>query len=185
MTSPIPFSLITAFSNSSFGGNPAAVAFLDLNLPDDVLQKVAKNFNQPIASYVSPAPLPSKDEKIVTFGIRWFASTGLEAPLCGHGTIAAAKAVFERRDLVSDKVEVVEFQTLTAGVMRARKLEGGVFEIQLPSTRTEEVSVEERDRLAPLFYKAFGREVEIKYIGKGGKGFEHGMSARIKVCQSD
>ncbi|KAF9469672.1 hypothetical protein BDZ94DRAFT_1151766 [Collybia nuda] len=174
MSTKAPFTLLTAFSNQFQGGNPAVVAFLDINLPTTTLHTIARTLGQPIASFVSSTPLPSKDEKTVAFGIRWFTTSDFEVPLCGHGTIAAAKAVFERSDLVTDAVDTIEFHTLTYGIMTARKVEGGLFEIKLPSGRQVEITGDERAGIHERVVRMFGKEdLAINYIGKGVDNFDH------------
>ncbi len=42
----IDFYLVDAFSESSFGGNPAAVCPLDAWLPDETLLRMAQQHNQ-------------------------------------------------------------------------------------------------------------------------------------------
>ncbi|KAJ7146302.1 hypothetical protein C8R44DRAFT_598846 [Mycena epipterygia] len=169
MTRTFPFYLVAAFSTGPFQGNPAAVVFIDDELETETLMKISHNFNQPITSVVGPQ-IPSADDKVAAFNIRWFAAVQ-EIALCGHGTMAAARAIFER-GLIKDSVEVIEFHTLTAGVMRAYKIGGSCIEIRLPSTTVSEVSPEESLKITAALTKVFGREVSIKYIGAGGKGFE-------------
>jgi predicted PhzF superfamily epimerase YddE/YHI9 len=183
MTSPIPFTLLTAFSSSIHGGNPAAVVFLDLNLPTATFAGIARNLNQPMTAFLSATPLPSGNEKVAAFGVRWFTSFDWESPICGHASLAAARAVFDRSDLVSEKVEIIELHTLTHGIVTARKAEGGFIEIQLPAGDLEEVSPSEKVKLSEVLAKAFGRTVAINYIGKGGKGFEHCKMLNEYMCQ--
>jgi PhzF family phenazine biosynthesis protein len=175
MTSVAPFTLLTAFSSSIHGGNPAAVVFLldDPDLPIATFAGIARNLNQPMTAFLSARSFPSGDEKVAAFGVRYFTSTGWESPMCGHASLAAAQAVFERADLVSEKVEVIELHTLTHGIVTARKAEGGFIEIHLAAGDVEEVSQSEKDKLSEVLAKAFGRMVVIEYAGKGGKGFEH------------
>jgi PhzF family phenazine biosynthesis protein len=172
MTS-VPFTLLAAFSSSINGGNPAAVVFMDLESPTSTFEGIARNLNQPMTSFLSKTPLPSKDEKVAAFGIRWYTPSGHEAPLCGHASLAAAQAVFDRSDLASGAVEVIELHTLTGGIVTARKVEGGFIEIQLPAGEVEEVFAEEKVKMSEMVAKAFGRTVSINYVGKGIKGFEH------------
>ncbi|KAJ6541819.1 hypothetical protein B0H19DRAFT_959077 [Mycena capillaripes] len=167
---PFPFYIVAAFSQGPFQGNPAAVVFIDEHLETDTLMKIAANFNQPVTSVVGPQ-LPSVDEKVAAFNIRWFTSSFHEIHICGHGTIAAARAVFER-GLVADSVEIIEFHTLSAGVMKARKVGKDAIQIRLPSGTLTEVSSEESPKITAAIAKAFGRNVAIKYIGAGGKGFD-------------
>jgi predicted PhzF superfamily epimerase YddE/YHI9 len=87
MSNTVAFTLLTAFSLSVHGGNPAAVVFLDLNLPTGTLAGIARNLNQPITTFLSPTPLLSKNDTVAAFGVRWFLPSSLEASICGHGTL--------------------------------------------------------------------------------------------------
>ncbi|KAJ6560322.1 hypothetical protein B0H19DRAFT_1376109 [Mycena capillaripes] len=167
---PFPFYIVAAFSKDPFKGNPAAVVFIDHPLETDTLMKIAANFSQPITAVVGPQ-LPSVDEKVAAFNIRWFTSSFYETHICGHATIAAARAVFDR-GLVVDSVEVIEFHTLSAGVMKARKVGKDAIQIRLPSGTLTDVSSEESPKITAAVTKAFGRNVAIKYLGVGGKGFD-------------
>lgn len=168
MPNIVPFSLITVFSNQVFEGNPVAVVFLDLNVPPDALGTIARKLNQPVTSFVSPSPLPSRDPRYNTFGIRWFTSKGIEMDFCGHGTLAAAKAIFERSDLVGEEVDTLRFRTLTRGDVTAWRLIGGSVAIRLPSVNQAEVTGDERTRLSQMVISALGKDnLVINYIGKG------------------
>ncbi|KAF8640463.1 hypothetical protein AX17_000127 [Amanita inopinata Kibby_2008] len=181
MAIKIPYALLTAFSNDTSGGNPAAVVFTDITQPDEVYLGIAKNLHQPMTMFVTPKARVSPDEpEIASFGIRYFTSYEREIPLCGHGTLAVAQAILTDGSMVSPKVNVLEFQTPNHGVVRARRIEGGFIEIQLPSTVPEEVSPEERVRLTSCIHKAFGREIPIRYIGKGGPNFEIYLMVEIE-----
>ncbi|KAG5647673.1 hypothetical protein DXG03_008396 [Asterophora parasitica] len=164
------FLLLTAFSNAIDGGNPAAVVFTDMSLSKDTFMDVAQNLNQPVTAFLSASPLPSREAKTVAFSVRWFTSSRQELPLCGHGTIAAAKAVFSRDNVTKD-VEILKFHTLTRGIMTARRRQGGFIEIELPSTNVVDASPEEYARLSALVLRAAEGAV-IKHIATGGKGFE-------------
>ncbi|KAG6829109.1 hypothetical protein H0H92_005651 [Tricholoma furcatifolium] len=169
-----PFVLLTAFSNTPNGGNPAAVVFTDLTQPEDVFKNTAQNLNQPITAFVSSAPLSLStcNPKSVAFSVRWYTPSRDETPLCGHGTLAAAKAIFERSDVAPD-VEVVELHTHARGVVKAIKREGGSLEIQLPALKSQQVFGEEFIRLSKVLNETSGRELAIEHIATGGKGFEH------------
>ncbi|KAK0465478.1 uncharacterized protein EV420DRAFT_961303 [Desarmillaria tabescens] len=189
MIRSFPFYLVSAFSNDAFGGNPAAVIFLDKpDITDDVLMKIADNLNQPAAAFLFPAP-PSTDPRVFRFRIRYIVGPGTEVPFCGHATIASAKVAFEKHDLVPSEVAVLEFETPASGVMRAIKAGDGFNEIQLPLATVEEVGADEGERLSKLVHSAFGREVEIKFIGKGGEGFRNSLlvevDAREDLKESD
>ncbi|KAJ7110362.1 hypothetical protein C8R43DRAFT_165755 [Mycena crocata] len=174
MPSTYPFYFVAAFSKGPFQGNPAAVVFIDQTLETDTetLKQIAVNFNQPITSFVGPQiASESGDETVAAFRIRWFSASQQEVPLCGHGTMAAARAVFER-GLVAPSVEVIEFHTQTAGVMRARRVQTNCIEIRLPAGAVTDVPAAEQPKIAAALAKAFGRDVAIKYLGAGSGRFK-------------
>ena len=82
----LDFQILNAFTTDVFGGNPAVIVFLDKMLPNEVLEKINNNFNQPIVVYVSPptsGTLPKNG--CAVFGLRWFGPRN-EVHICGHGT---------------------------------------------------------------------------------------------------
>ncbi|KAG6811863.1 hypothetical protein H0H92_005534 [Tricholoma furcatifolium] len=164
------FVLLTAFSKTLDGGNPAAVIFIRMDLPTDTFMDIAQNFNQPITAFVSTLPLPVSKPRTIAFSIRWCSASREDVPLCGHGTLAAAKAVFDRWDNAKD-IEFVEFHTLSRGTITARKRRGGLIEIQLPAATTYEVSSDEFTRISEVVNRTCGRELIIKHIARGGEGF--------------
>jgi predicted PhzF superfamily epimerase YddE/YHI9 len=103
--------LLSAFTSKRDCGNPAAVVFLSSTClpspnaiyPTEKLQAIAKNLNQPITAFVSPLPDPTTagPEGIADFAIRWF-TIEREVPICGHGTLAAAKAIFAYSDFLGN-----------------------------------------------------------------------------------
>lgn len=77
----IPIYQVNAFTNKLLHGNPAAVCPLKNWLPDDLLQKIAKENNlSETAFYVK-----EKEE----YALRWF-TPEVEVDLCGHATLATA-----------------------------------------------------------------------------------------------
>ncbi|KAG6842423.1 hypothetical protein C0991_007553 [Blastosporella zonata] len=176
------FLLLTAFSNVPGGGNPAAVVFTDMDLPDETFMDVAQNFNQPITAFVSSLPLPCNKPRTVAFNVKWCSASREDVPLCGHGTLVAAKAVFERLD-VPDDTEVVEFHTLSRGIINARKLPKGFIEIELPTATTSAVSPAEFMRISDVVARACGRELAIKHITGGLGSFYDYERENIKDLQ--
>lgn len=78
---------VDAFSQSSFGGNPAAVCPLTEWLPDEVMQNIAAENNLAETAFFVKT---SSD-----YEIRWFTPT-TEVDLCGHATLASAYVLFEQ-----------------------------------------------------------------------------------------
>ena len=91
----IDFYLVDAFSNVSFGGNPAAVCPLKAWLPDETLLKMAQQHNQSETAFF-----------VCTKGgieLRWF-TTLTEVNLCGHATLAAAYVLFNELDYPDSRI---------------------------------------------------------------------------------
>ncbi|HFZ8993546.1 TPA: PhzF family phenazine biosynthesis protein [Citrobacter freundii] len=82
----IDFYMVDTFTNTTFGGNAAAVCPLPEWLPDDTLLKMAKQHNQSETAFFV------KNDN--GFELRWF-TTQHEINLCGHATLAAAHVIFE------------------------------------------------------------------------------------------
>ena len=84
---PFPLYQVDSFTDTLFGGNPAAVCLLQAWLPDDVLRKIACENCLPETAFVLPGPAVGE------YDIRWF-TPEIEMDLCGHATLAAAHVIF-------------------------------------------------------------------------------------------
>ena len=98
----IDFYLVDAFSDTSFGGNPAAVCPLKEWLPDETLLKMAQQHNQSETAFF----VCSKGG----IELRWF-TTLTEVNLCGHATLAAAHVLFTELDMDNRYVELIQNAT--------------------------------------------------------------------------
>lgn len=78
--------ILNVFTGEKAQGNPAAVVKLNTWLPESELKILSKNLNQPVTSFIV-----STEQG---YDIRWFAGV-IEINLCGHGSLAAAAAIFE------------------------------------------------------------------------------------------
>lgn len=177
-----PFHLVAAFTSSPFGGNPAAVVFLDATSPTDILGKISQNFNQPITAFISPDPAPSADPQVLKYLIRFYVSNGTEIPICGHGTLAASKLIFSTPATQAANVHTIQYTAgeLTGGAtLIATKWENDFIQIDLPSTVPGHISDEEKARLKTHVDKAFGRDVRIIDIKTGGKVYEQCGSSLV------
>ena len=141
---PVPFLLVSAFTSNRDSGNPAAVVFLPsagTSYPTEWLQAISKNLNQPITAFLSPLPelatAVTGTAVQADFAIRWF-TIEAETPLCGHGTLAAAQAIFTAPDLagqlngkfkenlklngdVPGEEGLLRFQTISGSIVSASK----------------------------------------------------------------
>ncbi len=97
----IPIFQVDAFTETLFGGNPAAVCPLDAWLPDATLQAVAAENN------LSETAFFVRDGG--DFWLRWF-TPGAEVPLCGHATLASAFVIMT---LLEAGRDAVTFHTLS------------------------------------------------------------------------
>ncbi|XP_059438899.1 uncharacterized protein LOC132171561 isoform X2 [Corylus avellana] len=109
---------VDAFTDTAFGGNPAAVCLLEEERDDQWLQAVAAEFNIPTTCYLTRLtgsdPL---DPPIPRFLLRWFTPVA-EVKICGHATLAAAHTLFATSLINSN---IVEFLT-ASGILTARKV---------------------------------------------------------------
>ncbi|KAJ7253053.1 hypothetical protein B0H12DRAFT_602368 [Mycena haematopus] len=85
----LAYNVFDAFTATRFRGNPAAVILLqpDHGLSDALLQLIGREFNLSETAFL--VPLEDHRDDAPHFSIRWF-TPQLEAPLCGHATLAAA-----------------------------------------------------------------------------------------------
>ncbi|KAF7319508.1 Diaminopimelate epimerase-like protein [Mycena chlorophos] len=85
----LAYTVYDAFTARRFGGNPASVIVLDRDhgLSDETLQLIGREFNLSETAFL--VPLQDHTNEAPHFSLRWF-TPQLEAPLCGHATLAAA-----------------------------------------------------------------------------------------------
>ncbi len=102
---------VDAFTNKTFGGNPAAVVPLDKWLADDVMQNIALENNLAETAFF----VPNENG----YDLRWF-TPSIEMDLCGHATLATGYLIFEV--LGTDQTSL-RFQT-QSGELTVEKNEG-------------------------------------------------------------
>ncbi len=110
----LPIYQVDAFTDSLFGGNPAAICPLEAWLPDATMQAIAAENNlAETAFFVREGS---------DYALRWFTPT-VEVDLCGHATLASGHIVF---NFLEPGRESVSFSTTKAGTLtvsrRADKL---------------------------------------------------------------
>jgi PhzF family phenazine biosynthesis protein len=106
----ILITVVDAFTDRPFAGNPAAVCLLERPRPDGWLQDVAREMNLPETAFL----LPEEDG----FRLRWLSPT-MEMDLCGHATLAAAHVLWERELL--DAAREARFFTRSGLLTAVRK----------------------------------------------------------------
>jgi PhzF family phenazine biosynthesis protein len=82
----LPIYWVDAFTDRTFGGNPAAVVPLDSWPEDSLLQRIAnENGLSETAFFIRTGPASAD--------LRWF-TPAVEVDLCGHATLATAHVLF-------------------------------------------------------------------------------------------
>ena len=113
---------IDAFASGPFKGNPACVVEPFSAWPDAVwMQALAAENNQAETAFLLKTADPAR------FGLRWFTPT-IEAPICGHATLASAHALFSEMGV---EVPLLTFDTL-AGPLTVRR-DGEGLEMDFPA----------------------------------------------------
>ena len=110
---------IDAFTDKTFGGNPACVVPLDNWLGDDILLKIAKE-----NAVAETAFFVDQGDKI---HLRWF-TPEIEMDLCGHATLATAHCLKTILDYESDKII---FETLSGDLTVL--IDKGLYKMDFPS----------------------------------------------------
>jgi predicted PhzF superfamily epimerase YddE/YHI9 len=101
----LPIYQVDAFTDSLFGGNPAAVCPLQAWLPDATMQAIAAENNlAETAFFVREGG---------DYALRWFTPT-VEVDLCGHATLAAGHVVML---FIEPQRQSVSFHTTKAGTL--------------------------------------------------------------------
>lgn len=128
---------VDAFTNCPFGGNPAAVCWLEAPADPAWMQAVAAEMNLSETAFVSPHPQGLE--------LRWFTPT-VEVDLCGHATLATAHALWFAKVVPAD--EPLRFHT-KSGLLTCTR-DGDFIELDFPATPA--VAAEPH----PLLFEALG-----------------------------
>lgn len=118
---------IDVFTTEAFRGNPAAVCLPEAELDDERMQAIAAEMNLSETAFVV-----GRDDG---FGLRWFTPTQ-EVLLCGHATIASARAVWETDRLGNEAP--AHFHTRWKGELIATR-RGASIAVDFPSAPADPV----------------------------------------------
>lgn len=132
----VPIYQADAFTDSLFGGNPAAVCPLKEWISDELMQKIAKENN------LSETAFLVKEGDV--FGLRWF-TPAAEVDLCGHATLATAHILFEELEYHKEEIN---FET-RSGRLVVRKEEDKLL-MDFPSDNLPQVEA------PPILFQALG-----------------------------
>ncbi|MDZ4687846.1 MAG: PhzF family phenazine biosynthesis protein [Planctomycetaceae bacterium] len=122
---------VDAFTDRPFGGNPAAVCWLEQAAPDDWMQSVAAEMN--LSETAFARRLDEGHE------LRWFTPT-VEVDLCGHATLATAHALWFAG--IAERSEPLRFHT-RSGVLTCTR-EGEFIELDFPALPATAVAPNEQ-----------------------------------------
>lgn len=111
---------IDAFTDTLFGGNPAAVCILPEWLPEDVMQDIAAENNLAETAF---AVLQNH-----IYQLRWF-TPELEEDLCGHATLATAYTLFE---YYNHPTNTIQFISPRSGELSVTKNANGSMTMDFP-----------------------------------------------------
>jgi predicted PhzF superfamily epimerase YddE/YHI9 len=116
----IPYFEVDAFTNKPFSGNTAGVCLLEEEIPDGMMEDIARQNNLPATAFVWQTK--------TGFGIRWFTPTA-ELPLCGHASLACAHILYQSQML--PLAQKIVFET-RKGSLYARFADGWI-ELDFPA----------------------------------------------------
>ncbi|MGH7891210.1 MAG: PhzF family phenazine biosynthesis protein [Thermodesulfobacteriota bacterium] len=111
---------VDAFTETPFGGNPAAVCVLPGPADPLWMQHVAREMN------LSETAFLYRENR--GYNLRWF-TPAVEVEICGHATLASAHILWETGR--ASRGEAIEFYTLS-GVLTAA-MRGDMIELDFPS----------------------------------------------------
>ncbi len=123
----LEINVIDAFTDSVFGGNPAAVIIIENWLTDQQMQSIASENNlSETAFLVMSTP--------GTYQIRWF-SPITEIAFCGHATLASAFVLFNKYS----ELKSITFSAKAVGELYVIKNDSGKIQMDFPNTMPEKL----------------------------------------------
>jgi len=147
----IAFSIIDAFASEPFKGNPAAVCLFDSNSMAELSGKLTTDWMQCVAAEMNLSETAFLN--LTTNRLRWFTPQA-EVDLCGHATLATAKALIDSGRLSPG--ESMAFQT-RSGELWVKSLasnppahHGVVIQLDFPSTPPGEIAESDAKRIKSI-----------------------------------
>jgi len=189
VTGSAPCAIANAFTQDPFGGNPATIIFLDPSntLTQEERLKFANGPDQYRVVFLTPTPTSAEKPGVVSFAVQYF-TPDREVELCGHGTIAATKIIFDSAtnspgfgrgsqfpEFCPPETHAIEFTTAKGAVISSRKVvidDEDWFEIVLPAAKLKKLTDEEVGRVFEILTRAMGKEPRVRYIGMGEPPFQ-------------
>ena len=129
---PQRITVVDAFTDRAFAGNPAAVCVLARPASDAWMKNVAREMNLSETAFLHPMDEPG------VFSLRWLTPT-VEVDLCGHATLAAAHVLWDEGHLAPEVV--ARFATRSGALTAGRR--GAQIELDFPALQTTETPAPE------------------------------------------
>lgn len=159
---PYPIYTVDAFTNTLFGGNPAACCPLDHFLPTDTMQRLANENNLSETAFF----VKRTDG---AFDLRWF-TPEVEMDLAGHPTLATAFVIFS---ILGHDSDTIEFHT-RSGVLTVVKKDDWLemnFPARMPVATEAPAALLKGFNIAPQqvlksrdYFLVFENEEQIKQL---------------------
>lgn len=130
--------VVDAFADRPFEGNPAAVCLLDAPAPEEWMRDLAAEMNLSETAFVTPGGDG-------VFGLRWL-TPEVEVDLCGHATLASAHLIYEAGRVSADAP--VRFDT-RSGRLTVRQSGERTYTMDFPATPPAEAA--DLDAVAEAF----------------------------------
>ncbi|MDK9711705.1 MAG: PhzF family phenazine biosynthesis protein [Acidaminobacter sp.] len=130
--------VVDAFAEKIFEGNPAGVCIMDEWIPDEKMDKIAKENN------LSETAFAVKEGE--AYGLRWFTPGG-EIDLCGHATLATAYVIFR---FIETNEKVLHFNTKMKNYHLVVTKKNDLYEMDFPT------ALPEKYQLTDLMVEALG-----------------------------
>lgn len=138
------FYIVDVFTNQQFGGNQLAVFPEGMEVPEEQMQKIAREINFSETTFV----LPAKNEKN-DFKLRIFTPYH-EIPMAGHPTIGSAFALLKNNYISANKDSIV--------------FEEGVGDIHVTFKAKENALITTMQQPLPEFGAKFERDIMAKIL---------------------
>lgn len=122
-----PVTVVDAFADQPFAGNPAGVCILNAPASEEWMKLVAREMNLAETAFLHPM----EDG----YGLRWF-TPAVEVALCGHATLASAHVLWQQGNLQPG--EIARFHTLS-GLLTAAP-DGERIVLDFPARVASEIS---------------------------------------------
>lgn len=164
----VPYTIVDAFTDRPFAGNPAAVVLLESPREPAWMQAVAREMNLSETAFVAASGAAHE------YALRWF-TPAVEVPLCAHATLATAHALWNEVRAASSFA--LRFHTLSGPLTATR--DGDWIELDLPA-----ILAVERE-IAPALANALGARPS--RAGKSDQDWiaEYASEAEVRALRPD